>query len=161
MLYLMMEPTRTDFERFVQDVEPRLRRALVAGFGANVGRQAAADALVWSWENWDKVRSLENPAGYLYKVGRTSALRAGGRDLPVAELPLLHVDDQSSFEPQLMPALAALSESRRSAVLLVHGFGYTLRDAADLLGVTASTIHRDCERALTQLRTHMEVEDVH
>ncbi len=156
-----MDQGRSDFEQFVKDVEPRIRRALVAGFGSELGRQAAADALVWSWEHWDKIGGLENPAGYLYKVGRTAALRARAQDVSIADVYPPHVDHQPVFEPQLIPALAALSESRRAAVLLVHGFGYTLRDAAELLGVTASTIHRDCERALSQLRVLMEVEDVH
>lgn len=156
-----MDRTRSDFERFVRDVEPKLRRALVVGFGAQLGRQAAADALVWSWENWDKVGRLDNPAGYLYKVGRTAAMRAGGRDLPAEDLPPPHSDGDVVFEPGLMPALAALSRPQRTAVLLVHGYGYTLREAAALVGVTASTIHRDCDRALTELRAHMEVEDVH
>lgn len=156
-----MDRTRTEFERFVREVEPRLRRALVAGFGAQVGRQAAADALTWSWENWAKARTLANPAGYLYKVGRTAALRAGGRDVPAANLPSASTDGELTFEPALMPALRALSAPQRTAVLLVHGYGYTLRDAAELIGVTASTIHRDCDRALSQLRAHLEVEDVH
>ncbi len=157
----MMDRTRSDFERFVRDVEPRLRRALVAGFGAQLGRQAAADALVWSWENWDKVCCLDNPAGYLYKVGRTAATRASGRDVPAADVPAPHTEGDVAFEPGLMPALLALSAPRRTAVLLVHGYGYTLREAAELVGVTASTIHRDCDRALTELRAHLEVEDVH
>jgi DNA-directed RNA polymerase specialized sigma24 family protein len=157
----MMDRTRSDFERFVRDVEPKLRRALVAGFGADLGRQAAADALAWSWENWDKVCSLDNPAGYLYKVGRTAASRAGGRDFPAADVPSPQTDGDVAFEPGLLPALHALSAPQRTAVLLVHGHGYTLREAAELVGVTASTIHRDCDRALTELRAHLEVEDVH
>lgn len=156
-----MDRTRSDFERFVRNVEPKLRRALVAGFGTQLGRQAAADALGWSWENWDKVRRLDNPAGYLFKVGRTAATRAGGRDIPAADIPSPHTDGNVAFEPGLMPALSALSRPQRTAVLLVHGYGYTLREAAELLGVTASTIHRDCDRALTELRAHMEVEDVY
>jgi len=156
-----MDRTRSEFERFVRDVEPKLRRALVAGFGAQLGRQAAADALVWSWENWGKVRRLDNPAGYLYRVGRTAATRAGGRDIPAPHIPSPHTDGNVVFEPDLMPALVALSRPQRTAVLLVHGYGYTIREAAELVGVTASTIHRDCDRALAELRVHLEVEDVH
>lgn len=156
-----MDRSRSDFERFVRDVEQRLRRALVAGFGAQRGRQAAADALAWSWEHWDRVRGLDNPADYLYQVGRTAATRAGGRDVPTADVSVPHTDGGVAFEPGLMPALRALSTPRRTAVLLVHGYGYTLREAAELIGVTASTIHRDCDRALTELRAHLEVEDVH
>ncbi|HEX9259725.1 MAG TPA: hypothetical protein VF855_09330, partial [Acidimicrobiales bacterium] len=71
-----MARERSDFERFVAEVEPRVRRALVAGFGAAVGRQAAADALAWAWQNWERVHKIERPVGYLYRVGRTLAVRS-------------------------------------------------------------------------------------
>ena len=85
MLCTVMGRGRSDFERFVAEVEPRVRRALVAGFGAVVGRQAAADALAWAWQNWERVREIESPVGYLYRVGRTLAVRSEARDVPVAE----------------------------------------------------------------------------
>jgi len=152
---------RSDFERFAGEVEPRLRRALVAGFGAAVGREAAADALAWAWQNWGRVTGLENPVGYLYRVGRTLAIRSGARDVPVADPAPAIASPDDSFEPGLAPAIARLSEAQRCAVVLVVGFGYTLRDAAEVLGVTASTVHRDCERALTRLRSELEVENAY
>jgi DNA-directed RNA polymerase specialized sigma24 family protein len=161
MLCTLMVPGRSDFERFAGEVEPRLRRALVAGFGATVGRDAAADALAWAWQNWDRVVGLESPVGYLYRVGRTLALRSEARDVPVAEPAPPIAWPHDSFEPGLAPAIARLSEAQRCAVVLVIGFGYTLRDAAEVLGVTASTVHRDCDRALTRLRSEMEVEHAH
>lgn len=161
MLTTLMDRGRSDFERFAGEVEPRLRRALVAGFGGVVGREAAADALAWAWQNWDRVAELESPVGYLYRVGQTLALRSEARDLPVAELAPAISSPHDSFEPGLAPAIARLSEAQRCAVVLVVGFGYTLREAAEILGVTASTVHRDCERALTRLRSELEVENAH
>ena len=157
----MMGQERSDFERFVAEVEPRLRRALVAGFGAVVGRQATADALAWAWQNWARVGELESPVGYLYRVGRTLALRNEARDVPVAELVPGVSSPDNSFEPGLGPAIARLSEAQRCAVVLVVGWGYTLRETAELLGVTASTVRRDSERALARLRAELEVENVH
>ena len=161
MLCTLMDPGRSDFERFAGEVEPRLRRALVAGFGAVVGREAAADALAWAWQNWDRVVGLDSPVGYLYRVGRTLAVRSEARDVPVAEPAPPIAWPHDSFEPGLAPAIARLSEAQRCAVVLVVGFGYTLREAAEVLGVTASTVHRDCERALSRLRSEMEVEHAH
>lgn len=155
-----MERGRSDFERFAGEVEPRLRRALVAGFGPAVGREAAADALAWAWQNWDRVVGLESPVGYMYRVGRTLAVRSEARDVPMAELAPAVVSPDDSFEPGLAPAIAGLSEAQRCAVVLVVGFGYTLREAAEVLGVTASTVHRDSERALARLRSELEVENV-
>ena len=161
MLHTLMDPGWSDFERFAGEVEPRLRRALVAGFGAVVGREAAADALAWAWQNWDRVVGLESPVGYLYRVGRTLAVRSEARDVPVAEPAPPIAWPHDSFEPGLAPAIARLSEAQRCAVVLVVGFGYPLREAAEVLSVTASTVHRDCERALTRLRSELEVEHAH
>ncbi|HSM01264.1 MAG TPA: hypothetical protein VK960_02325 [Acidimicrobiia bacterium] len=58
------------FTSFVEETEARLRRALTASFGPEAGREATAEALAYAWRNWSRVRSLDNPAGYLYRVGR-------------------------------------------------------------------------------------------
>ena len=56
--------------RGVADHERGLRTTLTAALGSDVGREAAAEALAYGWEHWDRVSALENPAGYLYPVGR-------------------------------------------------------------------------------------------
>ena len=57
------------FTEFVETVEPRLRLALVAAFGPDVGLEVTAEALAYAWENWDTVWESDNPAGYLWGVG--------------------------------------------------------------------------------------------
>ena len=64
-----------EFTVFVKQTEPRLSYALTAAYGVEVGRESTADALVYAWENWPKVRCMENPSGYLYRVGQSSARR--------------------------------------------------------------------------------------
>ena len=61
------------FTSFVEEVEPRLKRALCVGFGIESGVEATADALAYGWEHWDRIETMENPAGYLYQVGRSRA----------------------------------------------------------------------------------------
>ena len=56
---------RTDFEAFVREVEPRLRRAFVGCRGTDGATEATAEALAYGWEHWDELRVMENPAGYL------------------------------------------------------------------------------------------------
>jgi DNA-directed RNA polymerase specialized sigma24 family protein len=63
------------FTDFMEDAEPRLRHALCAAFGGDQGRDAAAEALAYGWEHWARVREMENPAGYLWGVGRNHARR--------------------------------------------------------------------------------------
>jgi DNA-directed RNA polymerase specialized sigma24 family protein len=61
------------FTVFYSETEPQLRRALTAAVGADAGRDATAEALAYGWEHWDRVGAMDNPAGYLYRVGRSKA----------------------------------------------------------------------------------------
>ncbi len=61
------------FRDFVVDSEPRLRQALSATLGTQAGRDATADVLAYAWENWERIHPMDNPAGYLYAVGRDRA----------------------------------------------------------------------------------------
>lgn len=144
----------------MREIEPILRRSLVGAFGPLDGRQATVDALAWAWENWPKVRGMNNPGGYLFRVGRTAAARERPRDVPKADFGQFVVDSNDDHvEPGLIAALAGLPSAQRSAVLLVHGHGYTLRAAAEILGRTPSTVHSECKRALSGLRKQLGVED--
>ncbi len=141
--------TMDSFTEFVQLVEPRLKRALVAAFGREAGLDAAADALSHGWEHWEKVREMDNPAGYLFGVGRNKA-RSRRRTAPVfPEVPAQH---EPWIEPDLPVAMGRLSESQRTAVLLIHGYEWTLAEVAELLGVSVPTVQKHAERGMTKLR---------
>jgi RNA polymerase sigma-70 factor (ECF subfamily) len=142
---------RGDFEVFCAEVEPRLRRALVAACGWD-GRDAVAEALAWAWENWDRVERLTNPTAYLYRVGRSRVRRR--RQRVVFSVP---TPDTPWVEPALAPALASLTEQQRVVVVLVHGYGWSQREVAELLDVTPSTVQTHLERALARLRAALEV----
>lgn len=137
------------------DVETRLRRALVAAYGPAAGREATVDALAWAWEHWDRVAPMANPVGYLYRVGQTEARRSR-RTPPPVEAPA--PPGEPRFEPGLEPALLALTEHQRVAVVLCHGFGWTHREVADLLDVSPSSVQSHVERGLANLRRALEVD---
>jgi RNA polymerase sigma factor (sigma-70 family) len=56
------------------------------------------------------------------------------------------------FEPGLPAALAALTQRQRLAVVLVHGYGYTLREVAELTGLRRTSVQNHAERGLARLR---------
>ena len=145
---------RQDFEAFVRDTEPRLSRALAAVFGFEDGRDATAEALAYAWENWGRVRKMPNAAGYLFRVAQSGRRR---RRVPV----LYDVSGwpEHLFEPGLPGALAALSRRQRVAVVLVHGFGYTLHEVAELTGLRRTTVQNHSDRGLAQLRKRLGVTD--
>jgi len=145
---------RAAFTAFVAEVEPRLRRALVGLRGREAGRDATAEALAWAWEHWAEVQTMDNPAGYLYRVG-TSRSRGRRRAL----LPAREPSDASAFEPGLGPALAALSERQRAVVVLVHGCGWSYTEVAEALGVAKSSVGTHVARAMEQLRAQLGVHE--
>lgn len=149
------------FDGFVGEVEAGLRRALVAAYGMDVGNDAAMDALVWAWQHWPRVHGMENPGGYLFRVGQTSARRRFRRDAHSATLQFPRVvgDDKPEFEPALDRSLCELSSRQRAAVVLVHGYGYSLSEAAQLMGCSVSTVRNHNERALRRLRDALGVDD--
>jgi DNA-directed RNA polymerase specialized sigma24 family protein len=145
------------FEVLVGRVEQPLRRALVAAYGSDAGREAAAEALAWAWEHLDRVERMDNPGGYLWRVGQTS-VRRGRRwsdrrsDAPVPER--AHEDDLPA-DPSLRTALDRLSPQQRAAVLLVHGWAYPLVDAAAAMGCSTSTLRNHLARGLARLQSEL------
>lgn len=150
----MREPviTTDSFTEFVNEVEPRLKRALVAAFGTDVGVEATAEALAHGWEHWSRVSTMDNPAGYLWGVGRNKARR---RRRQRVVLPEIGPDHEPWIEPGLPAAMAQLSESQRTAVLLLHGHQWTHREVADLLGVTIPTVQKHADRGMAKLRRQL------
>ena len=67
------------FTEWARCVEPRLRHALTASFGSQLGKDVAADALAHAWVHWDVVSVTENRLGYVYGVGRNMARRGALR----------------------------------------------------------------------------------
>lgn len=137
------------FDRFIHDVERRLTYALCAAYGPEVGREATADALAYAWEHWETVRVLENPSGYLYRVGQSASRRyRKHRKLfpAVATARIPHV------EPALPRALESLTKAQRQAVLLLYVLECTESEAADLIGVERSTLRTHRDRGLAKLR---------
>jgi DNA-directed RNA polymerase specialized sigma24 family protein len=138
---------------------PRLQRAFVAAYGPERGHEAAAEALGYAWEHWSRIATMENPMGYLFRVGQS-------RTRPRKRPPLGLVWDRADtdrrdvlVEPGLRNAMAELSESQRIAVVLVHGYAWTFREVAELVDVSVSTVQTHVERALAKLRAALEVSD--
>jgi DNA-directed RNA polymerase specialized sigma24 family protein len=143
---------RKEFEAFVHDFEPSLRRALIAAYGFERGRDATAEALAWAWENFDRAKNLDNKVAFLFRVGQS---KSRDRKTPVT---FERSDARDPwFDPGLAPALESLTENQRVAVVLVNGFDWKLREVAELLDVGVSTVQSHLERGMRSLRNALEV----
>jgi RNA polymerase sigma-70 factor, ECF subfamily len=133
------------------------------------GREAMADDIAQEAmvQAFTSIRSFrgDGPFGaWLRRIVVTRALNAmraerrlvaldaagdpGAEDQP-------HIPDQS-----LRDAIARLPRDQRIAVGLRYGADLTPAEIADATGVAVGTVHSRLARALTQLRTTLEVADV-
>jgi len=144
---------KESFTTFFQDVEPRLRYALIAALGHERGREATSEAMAYAWEHWNRIEHMENPGGYLYRVGhsrgRVRWRRPRFNPQPAPGFP--------EMEPRLPEALRGLSENQRITVFLVHAMGWTRRETADLLGISTNSVGSHLDRGLVKLRTALGV----
>jgi len=155
---MVIDQTSTSsFEAFVRETGPRLRLALISAYGPEVGSEATAEALAYGWEHWGRLAQMGNPAGYLYRVGQSRSRRFLRRH---PRLPPPRPHSVPLVEPGLPKAVARLSRPQRTCVLLVHGYGWSTREAAAMLGLAPSTVQRNTERALRALRSELGVDDV-
>jgi DNA-directed RNA polymerase specialized sigma24 family protein len=141
-----------DFAEFAAEAEPLLRRAFFALVGMRAA-EVAADALSYGWEHWPRVRTMENPTGYLYRVGCSRA-RPRRHPPPLASVSTVGLPE---IEPRLPEVLGALPERQRVCVVLVHGFQWTHSEVATLLGVSVSTVRNHLARGLNRLRKELRV----
>ncbi len=154
----MAESSREEtFTAFVHKRGAHLKHALIATMGGAVGQDATSEALAYGWEHWDRVSTMDNPCGYLYRVGRTRGLPSK-RPTVLYSLPESTSDSAPWIEPGLPRALADLSEMQRTVVMLVHAFGWSYRETAHLLEVTLGTVQRHMERGMEKLRTALKVD---
>jgi RNA polymerase sigma-70 factor (ECF subfamily) len=152
----MSEDTAEDsFTRFATRVAPRLNQALISVAG-DAGRDAASESLLYGWEHWERVRRMDNPAGYLYRVG-LNRIRRSQRHKRRVVFPEPSGGELPWVEPELPGALADLTTKQRAAVVLIHGFGWTVREVAELLDISAGTVQKHDERAMRKLRSSLKV----
>ena len=141
------------FTEFVAVHEEQLCQALSAACGDQVGRDAAAEALMSAWEHWDRVKGLDNPAGYLYRVGKRRGRRMLRRRRPVYEpVPAARFPD---VEPKLPNALSRLSERQRTVVVLIHCDEWSQGEVAQFLGLSRSAVRNHLERGMKSLRSSL------
>jgi DNA-directed RNA polymerase specialized sigma24 family protein len=154
-------PCADSFAQFVVENRQSLRRALVAHHGPDAGTEALADAFAYAWQHWERVATLANPVGYVFRVGDRLGVKASVRQ---RREPSIDTGDERSQQghpppwfdsdvaPELAELLATLPARQRTAVLLIHAYGYTYRETAELLDVPLTTATNDVIRGMKALR---------
>jgi RNA polymerase sigma-70 factor (ECF subfamily) len=154
------------FGEFFEGERGRLFRALILiTHDSAEAEDLMQEAFVRVWERWDRVGTLDDPVGYLFKTAlnlRRSALRramtAAARTMrPPAERDLI----QDVLErDEAMRSLASLTERQRAAIVVTELLGYSSQEAGAILGVRPGTVRTLTSQARASLREQKEVEDV-
>ncbi len=142
---------------FLAESAEGLRRAFVARYGVEIGCEVHADAMVWAAGHGDELAAMANPTGYLFRVGQSAARRHLRWSRRPIELPAVTEIDEPRLEPGLPEALGRLRADQRTAVLLVHGFGWSYGEVAELLDTTTAAVTNHVHRGLQRLRRSLGV----
>lgn len=153
------------FEDFYADEARTLFRRLWLVTGSrSEAEELMQDAFVQVWERWDRVGSMENPTGYLYRTAMNlfrkryrRALLAVQRTVRVAP----PADDFADADDRqvVRHILAALPPRQRAALVLTEMLGFSSKEAGRALGVTDATIRSLTRHGREAFRKVMEVHD--
>ena len=152
------------FEEFFELERDHLCDLLTLVIGdRSEAEEIAQDAFVAVWERWDRVRLMDNPAGYLHRTAinhfRKRYRRAKLFDRIAASLPPRTSSAPADSAVLLSEALLALTPLQRAALVLTELLGYSAEDAARALDVKVSAIGVLKYRGRTALRQEMEPSD--
>ena len=146
------------FEEFFEREKAGLYRALcIVTRNPHEAEELTQDAFVCVLERWDRVGGMDDPRAYLYRTAM-NAFRTGYRRAALATkraiLTKSSEDTIADVEERdaAMRALATLSPRQRAAVVLTDLLDFSSEDAAQMLGVRASTVRVHVSRAHTALK---------
>lgn len=140
------------FEDFFAEAEPLVRRVLVARHGSQRGREAAAEAFAWAFENQDRLITLKNPIAYLVRVGTS---RTRPRRVAILYQPPQEPHALQDWDQDLARALRMLSPNQRASVVLTSAYGYSHAEVARILGIRPSTVNTHRRRGMAMLRRQL------
>lgn len=141
----------TEFEALLAVAQPRLRKSLVGAVGLDRVEDAVADALEWACHHQEELLRMENPVGYLYRIGQ----RRGRRQQRRPRLAPPGVHRIPEVEPALIEALRSLPHRQRACLWLAFGCERTHSEIADSLGIQRSTVGTHISRGLERLRRRL------
>lgn len=147
-------------EDWIIETRARIHRAFVARYGTSIASELTSEVVAWAWEHKHELEAMENPTGYLYRVGQSKSRRLLRWRRSVVALPPEKRDDTHDpvVEPGLEIALASISAEQRQAVILVHCFGWTQPEVAEMLEVELHIVRNRVHRGLAALRESLGVQ---
>ena len=145
------------FEEFYRNQRAPIGRALALTLrDTQLASEAVDEAMARAFQRWPRVQALDNPGGWVYRVGLNwsrSFLRRALRPAPTWVTADRLVDDGNTLDPTIDRALAQLSIEQRAVVVCRLLIGYSEAQTALVLGVRPGTVKSRLARATARLQS--------
>jgi RNA polymerase sigma-70 factor (ECF subfamily) len=148
----------TAFEDFFLAEHERLFQALyLLTRDLQEADDLAQEAFLRAYERWDRVGSMDSPAGYLYRTAmnlhrsRLRALVVRARRV-FAAVPADDLSGAVATSHDVQRALGQLPRGQQEALILIEWLGLGTEEAGRVLGIDASSVRGRLHRGRTALR---------
>jgi RNA polymerase sigma factor (sigma-70 family) len=149
----LVQPTVDDapvdppsFEEFFHAERDGLFGALVLITGnRHEAEELAQDAFLAVWERWDRVATMDDPTGYLYRTGMNGFRKRRRRAVVALRRVVGGSYQEDVFAAAdarhvVAQALSGLSRRQRAALVLTELLGFSSEEAGQLLGIKPVTV---------------------
>jgi RNA polymerase sigma factor (sigma-70 family) len=158
------DPERDDFESFYRANADRVHRALAVTLRRDdLAAEAVSEAMARAYARWATVSRLDNPAGWVFRVGlnwATSWWRKVRRERPPADEaahPRLRPPDSAAMVAH--DALARLPVPQRAVITCRVLLDLSTAETAAALRISEGTVKSRLSRGLAALRHELRSED--
>jgi RNA polymerase sigma-70 factor, ECF subfamily len=157
-LYVVVEQTeQLAFHDFYGGSRDRVGRALAVTLGdADLAAESVDEAMARAYQRWSSVSRMDNPSGWVYRVGLNlarSRIRRLTRRRRVVAIGHMATDvpEPDVLEPAILRALRALPVDHRSVVVCRLLLGWSEAETAQALGIRPGTAKSRLHRATATL----------
>ncbi|BBH67536.1 hypothetical protein ACTI_42210 [Actinoplanes sp. OR16] len=155
-------PPAEDFEAFYRANVDRVYRALAVTLRQDdLAGEAVAEAMARAYSRWSTVGNLDNPAGWVFRVGlnwATSFWRKARRERPPSERPEQIQRGTAETAVFAREVLARLPRPQRAVVTCRILLDMTTAETAEALRISEGTVKSRLSRALADLRRDLNEE---
>lgn len=154
-----------DFESFFRTEHGRLFRAMYVVTGStHEAEELMQETFLRTWERWDRVGAMEDPAGYLYRSAMNLFRSRYRRTIvalrrAVGSATLRDEFALSDERDAIARAMRQLAPRQRAALVVTEWLGFGSEEAGRMLGIRAGTVRALAHQARAALRLTLEMED--
>lgn len=150
-----------DFGAWYREQHPQVLAAItVASTNTDLAAEATDEAFVRAYERWERVRRMDSPGGWLYRVAfndmrRRQRRKAVERQLLARGKASQHdvVSAPVALDPQVWAAVRTLPQRQRTAVALRYVLDLTEAEVARVMGVSRGAVSASLTTARKRLET--------